>query len=295
MKHIKTWGVFFTAVLAVIAIGGASFADFLGDTNKIVSDFNGLNSGEGFYFKYPDNIVGVDHYPYVVRLTTANGYENNVDIGAYTGAGTSGTVANLRFFNTFCVEPNNYTGIREDDKQTGSTLVGTLNYSGNMSQTTESRKLSVGAALLYKLYATGDILLNTEAKEEHFIQILRGLMEIVDNVANPDIIYKDFVADSKWATDSLLMQLRAEAPGVSISDLKANYDPGKYYDFIGDYSVFVMTVETQGGADSQDFLYIAKHGSSDVPEPGALLLWMLGSLGVVGTSWVRRRRLKKLA
>jgi len=73
-----------------------------------------------------------------------------------------------------------------------------------------------------------------------------------------------------------------------------------------------MTVTDENGGNNhfEDFLYLAQKtdnptppirpgdpgapGNPGVPEPATLLLWTLGTLGL-GTSWARKRQMKKLA
>jgi len=286
MKHTKTWGAFLTALLAVVVFSGTSFADFKGDTQQIVNDFNNLNSNQsrkGVYFQYPDNIPGLSYYPRIVTLRLPSNYEKpNLD--AYSAAGTQGVNnQGLSYFTSVCVEPDNTNGLRNGNG-VGNVLVGTLNYKDNMSKTSKGYALSVGAALLYKMYATGEyaVNLNNESQKLTFQQTIRGLMKIVD----PD-------TKKVYSIDA---GIRSILSNLIQGDIMATYDPGKYYDYIGDYSVFVMNVtSTNGKVDSQDFLYIVKHEGSDVPEPATLLLWTLGGLGVAGTSWARKRRLVKAA
>ena len=276
MKHTKTWGAFLTVLLAAVVFSGTSLADFKGDTQQIVNDFNGLNGGKGVYFQYPDNNPSVNYYPRIVTLRLPSNY-TKPNLDAYSAAGTQGVNSQgVSYFTSVCVEPNNTNGLRNGNG-VGSVLVGTLNYSNGVSKTSKGYALSVGAALLYKMYATGEfaVNLNNENQKLDFQQAIRSLMKIPDS--------------------SITSSIRTMLTNIIGGDIMAAYDPGKYYDYIGDYSVFVMNVTTQGGTDSQDFLYIAKHEGSDVPEPATLLLWTLGGLGVAGTSWVRKRRLVKAA
>ena len=293
MKHTKTWGAFLTALLAAVVFSGTSFADFREDTQQIVNNFNNLNSGQdlnGIYFKYPDN-DGSSTVPPVTKLTIPTNYDS-VNLDAY--ASGRGSTAG-RYFNTFCVEPSNEYGLRDNNKLSGKigmVLVGTLSYNKvnddqYFSATSENKKLSVGAALLYTMYATGQI---SPADELLFQRTILGLM----GVTKPGTNYASQYVNGKWGTNEFLKAILAVS-GENSAYLLSAYDPGIRYDYIGDYSVFVMNVTTQGGKDSQDFLIIQKHENSDVPEPATLLLWTLGGLGVAGTSWARKRRLAKAA
>lgn len=255
MKHSKTIGVLLATVLAVVAVSGTSFADL--NASEIVSDFNSMNSGQGFRFTYASGVT----------LTTTSGY-TNVDTSAYTSS-TSGTTSGRTYFKTFCVEPS---------ASTSGTLVGKLNYSNGVSKTSAGYTLSLGAAVLYAEYATGT---RYSSALQTAIQALMGISTVSNWASNSHLAYLLTInADKSYWTQA--------------------YDPGQYYDLIGNYSVFVMNVTTTASQDRQDFLYIATatgggNGGGDVPEPATLLLWTLGGLGLAGASRARKRRMMKLA
>lgn len=254
MKHSKLCGVLLATVLVVVAISETSFADL--NASEIQANFNSMNGGQGFRFTYVSGVT----------LTTSAGY-TNVDTSAY-GSSMGGTnTSGLSYFKTFCVEPS---------ASVSGTLVGKLNYSGGLTQTSAGFKLSLGAAMLYKEYAVDGSRTSTALQTA--IQALMGITTV-----------------SNWATNTHLAYL------LTVNNDKSYwtqaYDPGQYYGEIGNYSVFVMNVTTTSNLDRQDFLYIAKANGNggDVPEPATLLLWTLGGLGVFGTSRARKRRMKQLA
>jgi PEP-CTERM putative exosortase interaction domain len=312
MKHTKTWGTFLTVLLAAVVFSGTSFADF--DVQKMVDDFNGLNSGRsltGLYFKYPDDDPKRSDYPYAVKLTIPNGY-NNFDMDAYVAGGT-GSSTGTRYFNSFCVEPNERDGLRDSNNKIGQVLVGTLHYdaASGTSKTDEGKALTMGAAILYKMYVTGEIKFSTtadDAEKEKLRDTIRGFMSVMytdPNSRKTTNYYEKFIQNTAaWSNNRFLMQLlnAVQASGIPAGMtaqeyLMSSYDPGQSYDLMGDYSVFVMrTTSTDGKIASQDFLILLEHeGSPDVPEPATLLLWTLGGLGAAGTSWARKRRLAKAA
>ena len=256
--------------------------------NDFVKDFN--NKG-GFVFVYPDNVSGMSHYPYAPKLTAKNG---NVDISIYS---TSGGISDGQsYFRSFCIEPNNQNGLRYPSGA-GKTLVGTLNYKNNRTTSVvggNNLPLTVGAALLYKLYATGEFAsLMDENVRSNLVdgktvsygnrQELKIEKEIQYAIRNLMGIETSTYGLTNYLRDILF----AEMGVSSVNALKAIYNPGENYAFMDDYSVFVMNV-TSDGVDSQDFLVMFQHPTTDVPEPATLLLWTLGSLGTFGAA--RRAR-----
>ena len=280
-KHYLQTIVFLCFVAAATSLARADW-----DAEAFVKQFNNMNgSGQGFYFVYPDDNPNIDHYPYAPELTTAKGYKS-VNVDAYA-PGITGITNGQVYFKSFCVEPETEAGLRKADKKTGNTLIGTLNYSGNKTTVIggNGKSLTVGAALLYKLYATGELANYTvnykNSDPENVIQsAIRHLMNI---------------SPSKYALNTDIRNLLYNLTGITtLAGLQASYDPGKTYDYMGDYSVFVMNVKT---ADTkiatQDFLYLVEHPKTDVPEPATLLLWTLGSLGALGSARRARKQLAK--
>jgi len=270
MKHTKTLATLFAAILvATVFCGNYSFADF--DVSKILENFNNMNgNGVGFIFTFKEDSQGD-------KLTSKTDTAN-VNIDSYTAPGSSGIDASgLSYFRSFCVEPR---------ESVEGNLVGTLNYelkdTGKgeewVTQTSRGDELTVGAAILYKEFAVGD-------------RSADGLREAI-------LTLMGMITDTDWLDNLHLRELLSKG---SKAEWMAHYDPGRYEDtrgLMGDYCVFVMTVVSPDDSetpDRQDFLYIAKvDTNTDVPEPASILLWTIGGLGVAGSSWVKKRRMKKL-
>ena len=264
MKHTKTLAILFAAILvATVFCGNYSFADF--DVKKI-QEIQGtfVNGGNEFFFTYEENPQGD-------ILTSAEGKED-VDITAYSlPLGRSGYDASQQaFFRTFCIEP---------DAPVEGTLVGTLNYEMKgtewVTQTSEDNELTLGAAILYKEFAVDG---RSADSLRQAILVLMG-MDTINSWS--DNVHLQYLYEKNQFTDVWT----------------ANYDPAQYHELVGDYCVFVLdVVSATDRSNRQDFLYIAKvNTSTDVPEPASLLFWTLGGLGAAGTSWARKRRMKKLS
>ena len=252
MKHTKQFGLSFTAILVLIAFGVSAYADM--NAGEIVGNFNSMNGGLGFRFE------SVISNPLVTATTQVG--STNVDISAYA-AGRAGTTSGRTYFTTFCVQP---------DHIAVSPGVGKLSFNTTNGQTVNSSgiALSLGAATLYKQYATGEI---TIANVELFRTALRVLNgnEVLSN----------------WSTNMYLAGLAGNRDYWT-----QKYDARQRYDEIGDYCVFVMQVTTPAGAPGQDFLYIANatFTTTGVPEPATMLLWAIGGIGFAGASRIRRAR-----
>lgn len=249
----KTCGLILA--LTILAFGsGTVYADL--NAWDIYNDFNSLNGGQGYRFTTSSDkdINGNAEF----TLVTEQGF-NDVDTTAYVLP-----YGGVSFFKTFCVEPN---------ASTAGDLVGKLNYDNGTTATSQGFALTLGAAVLYKEYATGN---RPTVSLETAIQTLMGIKYLTNWAANPHLLYLLAINSNK----SYWTQV---------------YDPGQYYDEIGDYSIFVMNVVTANNGDNrQDFLYIAETNSGgDVPEPTTILLWSLGGMGLAGISRMRKRRLSK--
>ena len=258
MKHTK---LFFAAVLVLTAVCVSAKADM--NAIDIVAQFNSMNGGAGFRFTS-------DVSNPLVTATAQTGYAN-VDVSAYA-TGRGGTASGKSYFTTFCVQPN-YTAV--------SPALGRLNFNAANGQTINSSgtALSLGAATLYKQYATGQLAVTSTANANAFSTALK-VLNGSETLAN-------------WSTNAYLATLTG-----SQNYWTQKYDARQRYNEIGDYCVFVMQVTDSSGNRGQDFLYLANATytkNHDVPEPATMLLWALGGLGVAGSTWTRKRRMKKLA
>lgn len=265
MKQTSKVIVSVTALFVASLMGGTAFADL--NATEIANNFNASNGGAGWQFGYSSSLN-------LITLTTYTTAYDNIDNSAYVST-TGGTTSGRTWFETFCVEPT--TGV-------GTPMVAKLNYSGGQSKNSNGVALNLGAAYLYKQFATG-----TLSGFNYSGTTSNGML------ANAIRVVLGFDTLGNWASNTFLAQLLAE--NSSQAYWVSSYDPGQYYSEIGNYSVFIMNVYSTAGANRQDFLYIAKangNGGSDVPEPASILLWSLGGLGLAG-SWARKRRLKKLA
>ena len=285
MKHSKTLATLFAAILVVtVFCGNYSFAD-LNDAITIQSAFGSINGGNGFTFKVAEDKQG-DKLISVVGKTP-------VDVTAYNQqAGRSGLDidSGQDFFRSFCVEPN---------ASIDGVLVGTLSYEYDttkakwITKTSEGVSLVLGAAILYKEFALNEM---NGRSADTLREAILMLMSVQDYTI------------SSWAQNEHLAYLYSisQHDGNSAGVWTATYDPGQdsglYYDMLGDCRVFIMNALSEDDTlsdklrERQDFLYIMQTRSdTDVPEPASILFWTLGGLGAAGTSWARKRRMKKLA
>ena len=275
MKHISKCKSLLVATVITMVLGvvlaGTAFADL--SASDIVASFNSLNNNKGWRFTTPYS-SGVA----IPELTTASNYDD-ANVTAYDPK-TGGTTSNgASWFETFCLEP-----MAQVDT-TG--IYAKLNYNNNRTTTSEGSVLSLGSAYLYKMYATGTLAGFDYAGTSTDNDILDAIRRITVN---------GFLHNN-WSNQFLTALLNIKNDK---NYWLAAYDPGKYYDELGDYKVFVMNVTSIGGADRQDYLYLASTASppptnNDVPEPATLLLWTLGGIGAAGTTWARKRKIKKLA
>ncbi|MDR1959721.1 MAG: hypothetical protein LBQ54_11885 [Planctomycetaceae bacterium] len=322
MKRMIVCCAVLTAVAGLFSAGKPAFADF--DAAQAVSEFNSMNNGRGLVFdhtspEYPTYSPRTDLPPLLAAgevwvqnrgtqfantsaYGRSGGYGYRVNMAGVTRDDTWGGVnpaaPGSEYFSTFCVSPNRTT-------TRGVNATGTLNYSNGQTKTSDGNALTLGAAFLYKMYATEQI--NSVGQE---IYGQGGFMWGEGGLAGreSDIIWLraavlyylgiiDDVPSNASGYTYLLNQYAIRNLGLSdITEANAfwmqTYDPSAYYDFIGDYSIFVMNV-TQNGATAQDLLYITPMtplGGGSTPEPGILLLWTLGSCGLAGWGWKRKQK-----
>lgn len=248
-------------IVIFLVTSSITYADFVVEqAQNTVNAFNSLNDGKGYVYQ-----VSPDKGRY--NLTSAQGYEQ-ANLGAY-----SSMTGGENFIKTFCVEPIVGTAPKQ---------IGKLNYENNSSQTTSGHKLTLGSAYLYASFATGDLngynYLSpnyTNGKElSNAIQFLMGS-----------------IYDINWYANDFLVGLLGIKDDQSYWEQV--YDPGQYYDEIGDYSVFVMNNQDEYGTHRQDFLYLAEHesGAAVTPEPASFLIFGAGLAGLALAGRLRKKRI----
>ena len=288
MKHNRFFLLLATAALMAV-FQASAFADQT--AQDIVTEFNAMNGGYGYQFNpgtaasYTYSSTGTGE----IRLFQVAGTQM-ADVSAYT-SNTAGT----NYFQTFCVEPSRQFG-------SGGTS-GFLDYANNTTSTFMngdtglSTTLTLGAAYLYKQFATGnlnyDYVGSNRAYDAAVLQ--DAIWYLIGNSAEMKVT---------TSTNNKYLQM---LDGMSGYTWSAAYDPGQsYMGLMDDYRVFVMqtplsiTVNPSGGMGimsmpfyTQDVLYVAKPDSSDTPEPASILLWTLGGLGAAGMAYRKRRNSTK--
>ena len=290
-------------VLALMVVSGGMVRAEL-TPSQIVDRFNSFGP-HGWSFAVAATATGE---------TIFTGYPNFDVAGAYCSWTSSGSNS----FRSLCIETG--YGIQAE--------TATLSYfNGNSTvRASDGYAVSVGAALLYKQYATGEFASNLynyasvsqrTADTTLLLSTLRSLLTPTPGHFSEGSL--------DWTGNKFLAYL------LTVNNDKdfwtGKYNPGQYYNVIGDYAIFVMNLslytETCQGGQFNDFLYIAKAdygnsggggdngggngnggggdngggngngGGSGVPEPATLLLWSLGSLGAFGMNRYRRTSTKK--
>jgi len=277
----------FSALLAVVftVIGsGGLRAEF--NVQQIQTQFNSMNSSnpnnQGYDFLYYSQVAGNS-----LQASSGTVRPNMSNYNTYASDRSS-------YFRSFCVNPTLTVS-------NGQRYYGNLNIQADgTTRTVDNAVLSVGAAFLYKTYATqlptdaapynifSDLHLeNRSAQFEQALHYLMGLSGAPDTI---------------WNENVYLQFLTQQYPGKTRDYWTRDYSATQYYGEIGDYFVYVMNVNVRNangttGAAGQDFLYLASATwtTSGVPEPATLLFWTLGGLGLACTSRTRSRRMKKLA
>lgn len=248
-------------ILLAASFTPAVQADFvLEQAKNVVNAFNSLNDGQGYYYKVsPDNGRW--------SMNTMQGYDQ-ADFGAY-----SPLVGGENFAKTFCVEPLVGTGARH---------YGTLNYENGATTTQSGNSLTLGAAYLYASFATGalDGYNYDKINYNEGYDLTKAIQSLIGAIYGENWLANDFLTALLGVNDDK-------------SYWEQVYDPGKYYDEIGDYSVFVMNNRDEYGTHAQDFLYLAAHDGNPgpaTPEPASMLIFGAGLAGLALAKRCRKKR-----
>ncbi|MDR1383987.1 MAG: PEP-CTERM sorting domain-containing protein [Planctomycetaceae bacterium] len=258
----------FSLILATSFISLSLLSQAKADLNaqEIVDRFNSASGGELLKFSSSGSNEA--------KVSQRSGY-GFADTSAY--ATTTGTSTS---YQSFCVEPT---------ATTASNMTAELNYANGVSKTSQGFALSLGAAYLYKQFATGNLTgfdyVNTSTRSSNAATLRDALRTLVG-----------ISGYGTWSSNAYLLQL------LTINSDQTywtqNYDPNSYYNIIGDYSVFVMNCYTNdaGTSNGQDFLYLANatQQTPGTPEPATIFLWGLGSLGLYGFAARRRTKNKQM-
>ena len=280
MQQKKQFLISTLAVLMVTACGATAFAEYSSQT--ISKEFAGMNGGRGYVFDTTLKESYLDPFP-------SRGFDlaaNPTGLDAYYLH---------RFWSI--------------DLSAGGTCVGTYwgklnpypftdSYVG-FSQTNEGVYLTLGAAYLYKQFATGELpstITDVSARND-LANALRAAMQII--VLDPYQVENMFYyVNFDWTGNPYTAALLAENPEKNY--WLQRYDNTWRYDEIGDYCVFVVNFDAASDIYSipkGDTLYIAEgmvfrnpdEPQPGVPEPAMLLLWTLGSVGALGGRQYRKR------
>ena len=272
VKQQKLWllAVLFIATAALLS-GQRTYAEWNAEAFK--NEFNNLNGGLGFCFAFHNELASSN--PSGLVLLANYGNSDPVNLSAYSATVFPGLVS------TFCVQPNIHIS-------TSSVYYsGTLSYADGKTFTYSVnldngiKNLTVFAAFLYKEYVSGHLspaTVGVNPETESFDTIIGSALRF--------LLHGTGSIDSRIENWLYVQSLQL---GINLTEV---YDPNKHYSFMDDYYVFVMNVygyDTDGTnrVRSQDFLYIVKDSPEHLPEPATILLWTLGTAGMLG--YARRR------
>ena len=278
MKYSKYLAIAMLVCFGTLTLQQVAKADLT--VAETVAQFNGLNSdGKGASFTFSSNSYS-EH-----QLTATNGNFSSF-LGAYKSS--SPVTRGYNYFNTFCVESNEFI-----DKNTS--YRGTLSYEEDgTTKSTSGYVLSLGGAYLYQQFATGALdgyfnnrssMVTQLQNAIHFLTIpsqettnwnnkfLQQLLNVnLDSVG----IYTDAEKKAYWTSAYNLDHIYAEL-GNNFSE----------------YAVFVLQVTpANGDVVVQDQLLVTKvsRPSTDTPEPATMLLWLTGGLSALGFGYAKKRR-----
>ena len=267
----------FLPIIAFLLLSSLAHADlFMEQAQHAVDMFNSMNKNQGYVFtqKVDSNSASTTLGKNVIMTTTSG--KDLVDLDAYTASYAAGVNDNgNQFFKTFCVEP----GVG-----TAGMVRGKLDYTNGTSTTAKGGdNLSLGTAALYAQYVSGTLdgyvdLVTTE----QLVHAIRAAMETST--------YGDYYTSYDWETNIFLAALL----GINADKdyWTQDYDPGKYYEEVGDYSVFVMNTYNGDGFNVQNMLYIVENDghASSTPEPASILIVGIGLASAL--PMIRRRKNK---
>ena len=278
VKQINRW-FFLIVSLATVALtcGQSIYADF-------VEDFNAMNGGKGFKFSYKLNDVDPLYKESDLSRPEASIILTNLgDLGVDDPVLSvyKNNLATNGMYKTFCVFGK--MAIAPGDYYWGK--LSNATYDDNISN---ARKLSIGAAYLYKLYVTGEF---GEFKPESEGGWWNYSQRDIGLAIRYLIHGTGTRTQGVYELLNLLRNTQVEIDGVmqpkGVTDYWSTpYDPNATYSFMDDYVVYILNVWNETGDRSQDFLF-ATQRQDHAPEPATILLWTLGTIGAVG--YARRR------
>ena len=249
------------------------FADF-SQIQEYVTNYNSHERGSGYRFQ-----IGIDYGyssvngSYYQGETRVNFIDGTPDLSAYSSK-TSGS----NFFQTFCIQTSEYVELNRD-------YLSQLNLSGSAAGASTVTKglgssiVTEGTALLYRLFATGELNYDYTYGSGRAGDAL-ALQAAFWKLQGQTIENIGVLTSSDWSSNKYLAYLATVDPN---KDWLASYDPSK--DTSG-YAVLAMQNTDAKLLGAQDFLYLVQNPSSDVPEPATVALW----LAAIGGTLVWRRK-----
>ena len=271
MKAIRL--ILLLAAVLSFANSGLVFADLT--PNQIVSGFNGLGTN-GWAFSSSQTTE---------RLFSSRVAANTPDVSAYAASTRGGGSAANYSFYTFCAYGSG---------PLVASGTARLNYNATTGATRNAggEALSVGGALLYQRYAAGVLAGFDYASQPQNGQRSGDASTLSSTIRTLMTTTVQNANSLNWTSNKFLAFLLTINSDRSF--WVADYDVNRRYDEIGDYAVFVMSInDSNGNGPCQDHLYVARAdyggGGGGVPEPATLLLWVFGSLGTLGVGYCRKR------
>ncbi len=300
--HINKLGKFFmrqqfsmawvliVALAFVVGLNRSGSAEMISYSDlhaqAVVDSFNGMNGSTGLHFEtlYGDSYSTIPSGNAMVVISNYGTYSNpsqptpyegiNPNTSAYStrGIAAPGEIASFGVTANFTVDK-------------GETI-GQLSYSDGKSWLAGGEKfLTLGAAYLYTMYATGELGSRDISTNAYVGTVIRYLLGETSTM------------DGWYMTKALAQYLQPMLELNNMDYWLTAYDPNIHYTEIGNYSVFVMnSLAPTSGQAGTDYLYVAHaaipyDGSepSTAPEPATMLMFGMGMLAL---PFARRLRKK---